>query len=150
MLNKKITILLAEDDPFLVEMYVKKFKDLGYNIDVVSSGLDAISYIENNKPTIVLLDVVMPGMDGFEVLKKIKSNEETKDVLAVMLTNLGQKEDVEKALKFGANDYLVKAHFTPSEIAGKVTQILAEDGYELPSEAKKVVKFKVEITDKKN
>ena len=122
--QQKQNILLVEDDPFLVEMYMNKFEEAGYEIDVASNGNKAIEQIKAKHPVIVLMDVVMPGLDGFEVLKLIKSDETTKSIPVIMLTNLGQKEDVDKAMNLGAADYLVKAHFTPSEVVSKVKQII--------------------------
>jgi DNA-binding response OmpR family regulator len=122
--DKKQNIVLVEDDPFLIDMYMAKFTEAGYEIDVASQGNKAMDMIKEKRPAIVLTDVVMPGLDGFELLKLIKSDAATKDIPVVMLTNLGQQEDIDKAKGLGASDYLVKAHFTPSEVVAKVKAIL--------------------------
>lgn len=117
-------ILLIEDDPFLVEIYATKFKESGFVIEVAKDGNQAISMLQESKPDLVLLDIVMPKMDGFEFLRRIKKSSDLMNIPAVFLTNLGQKEEVEKGLKLGAVDYLVKAHFTPSEVVERVKKIL--------------------------
>jgi DNA-binding response OmpR family regulator len=125
MADEKSTILLVEDDTFLVDMYSRKFADYGYAVITASNGKQALEHIKTKKPNIILMDVVMPEMDGFETLKAIKSDASMKDVPVIMLTNLGQKEEVEKALQMGASDYLIKAHFTPTEVANKVKEFIA-------------------------
>ena len=82
--------------------------------------------IKENKPDLVILDVIMPQIDGFEVLKTIKMDSNLKDIPVILLTNLGQKENIEDGLKLGADDYVIKAHFTPEEVVGKVEKVLKE------------------------
>jgi len=84
-------------------------------------GLEAV---EKEKPDLVLLDLILPGLDGFEVLTKIKENPAVSQIPVIILSNLGQKDDIEKGLKMGAKDYLIKAHFTPAEIIEKIGIIL--------------------------
>jgi CheY-like chemotaxis protein len=118
------TILLVEDDKFLVDMYSRKFTDSGYAVVTASNGKEALALIKAKKPDLVLMDVVMPELDGLETLKIIKSDATLKDLPVIMLTNLGQKEEVEGALALGAADYLIKAHFTPTEVANKVKEFI--------------------------
>lgn len=117
-------ILLIEDDPFLVEIYTIKFKESGFEAEFARSGESALALIKEKKPDLILLDIVMPKIDGFEFLRQVKDDPQTKDIIVVFLTNLGQKEEIEKGLSLGAVDYLVKAHFTPSEVVEKVKTIL--------------------------
>jgi len=91
---------------------------------MAEDGNKGIKMIKENKPDIVILDVVMPQMDGFEVLKTIKKDSNLKDIPVILLTNLGQKENIEDGLKLGADDYVIKAHFTPEEVVGKVEKVL--------------------------
>jgi DNA-binding response OmpR family regulator len=116
-------ILLIEDDPFISEMYALKFKQ-EYDFDVASDGAMGLQKLAENKPDLVLLDIIMPKMDGFEVLQKMKTDPNLASIPVVLLTNLGRKEDEKKGLQMGAIDYIVKAHFTPSEVVEKVKQIL--------------------------
>jgi len=115
-------VLLVEDDSFLRDICRKKLIKEGFNVEVAVDGEEALKKVENFMPEIVLLDIILPAMDGFEVLKKIRShkNRLIKNVPVIILTNLGQEEDNRKALALGANDYLVKAHFTMEEIVKKV------------------------------
>ena len=116
-------ILLAEDDTFLSDMYVTKFSRLGYDIDTACNGEEAVKKIFKIIPDVVLLDIKMPLKDGFSVLESVKKNKKTKDIPVILLTNLGQQEDVDRGLKLGAVDYLVKAQFTPQEVVEKVKQV---------------------------
>jgi DNA-binding response OmpR family regulator len=81
---------------------------------------------KRKKPDIILLDVLLPKLDGFAVLEKLKEDPATKEIPVILLTNLGQKDDVEKGLESGAADYLIKAHFKPSEVVDKVKKILRQ------------------------
>jgi len=120
--NSGAKVLLVEDDSFLRDICFKKLNKEGFNVAVAVNGEEAVKKVTEFKPAIVLLDIILPAMDGFEVLKAIRSNsdEAVKNVPVIMLTNLGQEEDNRKALALGASDYLVKAHFTTEEIVEKI------------------------------
>lgn len=125
MSEKHYKILLVDDDEFLLDMYSVKFKQLGYGVEVAKSGEEAVAKMRSNIVVdAVLLDIVMPDLDGFEVLRIAKKEKLLSSAAFIFLTNLGQKEEVEKGLKLGADDYIVKAYFTPSEAAKKVQEIL--------------------------
>jgi len=117
-------ILLVEDDPFLIEIYTAKFKESGFSVEVVTSGDMVLAKMKETNPDVVLLDVVLPNMDGWEILRAIKKNPWFKNIKVVILSNLGEKEDVEKGLKIGADKYLIKSHYTPSEIIEEVKRIV--------------------------
>jgi DNA-binding response OmpR family regulator len=117
-------ILIIEDDKFLRELIVKKLTDENFETDEAVDGEEGIKKINSTNPDLVLLDLILPGIDGFEVLKKTKDNLSSASIPVIILSNLGQREDVEKGLKLGAVDYLVKAHFTPNEIIEKVKNAL--------------------------
>lgn len=122
--NKDVHILLVEDDTFLANIYKTKFEMEGFQVDVAENGEDGFEKAKVSSPTIILLDILLPKMDGFTVLKKLKQEDSTKDIPVILLTNLGQKDDVDKGLEFGAVDYLIKAHFKPSETVEKVKKAL--------------------------
>jgi len=122
---KKIVII--EDDKFLRELISKKLSDAGYEVLEAIDGEEGIKRVKESKPDLVLLDLILPGIDGFEVLSQIKQDPLFSDLPVIILSNLGQKEDVEKGLKLGAVDFLVKAHFTPGEIIEKIKKILREE-----------------------
>lgn len=119
-------ILIIEDDPFLGEMYAAKFTEDGFETEVAMDGKAGLVKIKESKPDLVLLDIVLPKMDGFEILKKIKGNSELKKIPVVLLTNLGQKAEVEKGLSLGADEYIIKAHFTPTAVVAKVKEMLSK------------------------
>jgi len=115
---------LVEDDVFLANIYKTKFEMEGFNVFLAENGEAALEEVKKKKPEIILLDILLPKLDGFAVLEKIKADKTTKDIPVILLTNLGQKDDVEKGLEMGAVDYLIKAHFKPSEVVDKVKKVL--------------------------
>jgi CheY-like chemotaxis protein len=115
------TIMIAEDDAFIGDIYEVKLKDAGYNVVLASNGREAIEKLEAGlRPNIMLLDIVMPYMDGFDVLEAVNQRDDWKGIPIVLLTNLSQKEDVDRGMSLGAKDYLIKSHFTPKEVLSKV------------------------------
>lgn len=122
--EKKI-IMIAEDDVFIGDIYEVKLQDAGYDVVLANNGREAIEKLESGiKPHIILLDIVMPYMDGFDVLEAINQREEWKSIPVVLLTNLSQKEDVDRGMALGAKDFLIKSHFTPSEVLAKVQKYM--------------------------
>jgi DNA-binding response OmpR family regulator len=121
---RRIKILLIEDDPFLLSMYSAKFEFEGYEIVTADNGAKGLIAAGKESPDIILLDILMPEMNGFEVLEKIKKNPKIKDIPIIILSNLNQKDDIEKGLAIGADDYLIKAHFMPSEVVDKIKKVL--------------------------
>ncbi len=124
MVKKTIKVLIAEDEEVLLKMYLTKFKNEGFEVYGATNGEETLKLANEIKPDIVLLDVIMPLIDGFSVLKKIKENEKTKSIPVLLLTNLSQESDMKEGLKLGAIDYLVKTNFTPAEVVKKVKEIL--------------------------
>ena len=117
-------ILVVEDDKFLREMISRKLEKEGYEVYQAIDGEKGEEKIKEVKPDIVLLDLILPGINGFEVLEKLKANPALEQVPVIVISNLGQREDIEKGLKMGAVDYLIKAHHTPVEIIAKVGEFL--------------------------
>ena len=124
MADKQIHVLLVEDDTFLANIYKTKFEMEGFVVDVAENGELGLKEVQKRQPDLVLLDILLPKMDGFTVLQHMKEDAELKNIPVILLTNLGQKDDVEKGLKLGAADYLIKAHFKPSETVDKVKSVL--------------------------
>jgi len=119
-------ILLVDDDEFLLDMYSVKFKEAGFEIEIASSGEAALEKIRKGTYDAILLDIIMPVLDGFEVLQQMKKENLLSKSVVVVLSNLGQKEDIERGMYLGANDYIIKAHFTPREVVEKIKQHLSE------------------------
>ncbi len=118
------SILLVEDDPFLIDIYLKKFKTSGFDIESAKSGAAALQILKEKKPDLILLDIVLPEVEGWQVLAQLKKDPKFADLKIVVLSNLGQKEEVEKGLKLGAVKYLIKAQHTPGEVVKAVKKIL--------------------------
>ena len=120
--NKKI--LIVDDDKFLLDMYSIKFSEHGFTVDTALSADEALAKFEAGfQPAIFLVDLIMPGMDGFQLIEKLKEKGAAKSAAIVILSNLGQKEDIEKGLGLVADGYIIKASATPSEVVAKVTEI---------------------------
>lgn len=121
---KKPKVLIIDDDKFLLNMYSIKFSKNNFEVNAASSGEDAIAKLKDGYvPDIILLDIVMPGMDGFNVLEAIRTNKLAPSAMIIMLTNQGQLTDIEKAKSFGINGYIIKATTIPSEVVEEVTRI---------------------------
>ena len=116
-------VLLIEDDPFLIEIYTAKFKEAGFSVKVAASGDMVLGRMKEVNPDLVLLDIVLPNVDGWEVLRAIKDNAQFKNTMVVILSNLSEKEDVEKGMKFGVTRYLIKSHYTPSEVVEEIKKL---------------------------
>lgn len=123
--NSATRILLIEDDAFLGGMYVTKLEMEGFKVSLATDGKAGLEKAQTERPHCILLDVLLPKMDGFEVLKALKAAPETRDIPVIMMTNVGTKTDVVRGLDLGATDYLIKAHFMPSEVIAKIKQVLA-------------------------
>jgi len=118
-------VLLVEDDEILHNMYKKKFEYEGFTVASAFDGSDGVKMAASDKPDVILMDIIMPKMDGFVAVKKIKKNSAISNIPIVMLTNLGQEEDVNKGRELGADDYFIKANHTPAEIVKKIRDLLA-------------------------
>lgn len=117
-------ILIIEDDEFLLRMYTAKLTLEGYRVISAVDGDKGIRSAIKHNPDLILLDLILPKKDGFEVLKELKAKSETKNIPVLVLTNLGQKQDIDRCFALGVTDYLIKAHFIPSEVVVKINRIL--------------------------
>lgn len=122
----KKKVMVVDDDKFLLDMYAIKFGENGFDVIAALGSTDALNKLKDGvSPDVVLLDVVMPVMDGFELLAAIKKENLAPQAKTVILSNLGQQTDIDKGTSLGANGYIVKANATPSEVVEKVREILA-------------------------
>ena len=122
--KKKKDILVIEDDQFLVKVYMSKLKKEGYDVRIAYDGNEGIAEVEKKKPDIILLDLILPGIDGFEVLEKIKADTKLAKVPVIILSNLGQDEDIKRGKKLGVVDYFVKANTSLSAIIQKIEKYI--------------------------
>ena len=124
-MKKKYNILIIDDDRFLLDMYSVKFKEHGFDVTAVSAGDQALEKLrEGFSPDVILLDIVMPGVDGFEVLSVLQKEKLGNDPVVIILSNQGQEPEIDKAKNMGAAGYIVKASATPSEVLTKVMSII--------------------------
>lgn len=117
-------VLIVEDDEFLRSLTAKRLEKEGYEVSVAVDGESANGIASEKKPDLILLDLLLPGMDGFEVLKRARADAATKKTPIIVFSNLGQREDIEKAKGLGANDFLIKANFTLDDVIEKINVTL--------------------------
>lgn len=122
MENKRV--LIVEDDEFLLQMYATKLDLEGFKVLEATTGLQGLKVAQKELPDLILLDLNLPELSGFEVLSQLKRDDSTKNIKVLILTNYSQKENIDKCLELGADDYLIKAHFVPSEVVKKIKDIL--------------------------
>jgi len=117
-------ILIVEDDQFLMDIYATKLREEGFAVEEATNGEMAFEKLRESQPDLILLDIILPMQEGFEILKEIKSDEKFKNLPIITISNLGQREDIKKGLSLGAVKYLVKADYTPSQIVKEIKKIL--------------------------
>lgn len=121
-MSKKI--FLVEDEITLSQMYQTKFEKEGYQVIIAADGGEILKKIKAAKPDIILLDIVLPKSNGFTILEEIKKNKTTSKIPVIMLTNLGQEEDIKKGKELGADGYIVKADSTPAQVMENIKAVL--------------------------
>lgn len=121
--NKK-KILVVEDDLFLIRAYQIKLEKEGFEVWVATEGTTALNYLEKDPPDLVMLDLMLPGISGFDVLERVRQNSKWKDVPVIVLTNLGQEQDKKRVEDLGVKDYIVKANVKITEVIEKVKSYL--------------------------
>ncbi|MDB4984593.1 MAG: two component transcriptional regulator, winged helix family [Patescibacteria group bacterium] len=117
-------ILIIEDDDFLRSLAVTKLEKEGFTVSMAADGQSGLAAITANMPDLIILDLMLPVMSGFDVLKSIKAQDATKDIKVIVFSNLGEDSDIKTCLDMGANDYLVKANFTLDELVEKIKGLL--------------------------
>lgn len=118
------TLLIIEDDPLILRMYQQAFVFNKHDTFIANDGEEGLTKAKTEKPDVILLDIMMPKMNGLEVLKKLKADPETKKIPVIMLTNLSDDQDVKAALKLGAVKYITKVDNTPKEVVRQVEQVI--------------------------
>ncbi len=119
--NRKYKIMYFEDDASHSGLYGTKLKIEGYEVEVYETPTsDPVGAVVKVKPDLIMMDLIMPVMDGFDAIKLLKQDERTKNIPIIILSNLGQRDEVEKGLALGAVDYFVKIHYTPSDLIEKI------------------------------
>lgn len=126
MLEEKV-VLVVDDDLTLLEMYVERIKAEGAIVIEARDGEEALERIGETKPNIIMLDIMMPKMNGFDVLKKIKENPETASIPVIILTALSDDQKKRQGMELGADDYIVKAETLPVDVVAKITKLLSSE-----------------------
>ena len=121
-----VVIVVADDDQDILDLVVFKLTQAGYQTVAVADGLSALAAIEADRPRLAILDVMMPGMSGIDVLRKVRENEATKDLDVILLTAKARDADVDSGFATGASDYVIKP-FSPRELMHRVNAVLARD-----------------------
>jgi CheY-like chemotaxis protein len=118
--EEDVRVLFVEDDPAVAQMYRLKLELDGYAVEVASDGIQAVQMATSSPPDIIFLDIRLPKMDGLGVLEALRNDERTREVPVVILSNYSERELVDRGMKLGALDYLIKSQTTPARIAGGV------------------------------
>jgi len=113
-------ILLVEDEELIIDLLTKKLEREGYQVSIAKDGEEGLSMMKDEKPDLILLDIVMPKMGGFEVMEEMQKDEEFKKIPVIVISNSGQPVELDRAKKLGAKDWLIKTEFDPREVINKV------------------------------
>ena len=122
-------IIIVEDDPFLLSILAEKFKEADFDIETAIDGEDGLNKIKSGNFDLVLLDMVLPKIDGFKILEELRDDNQAKKTSVIVLSNLYDKNSIDKAILLGAKDYIVKAYNTPEEIVFKIKSFLVKEGF---------------------
>jgi DNA-binding response OmpR family regulator len=125
-MKSKGSVLIIEDDEILADVYATKLKLECYEVLLATDGVRGLHEAVRKKPDLILLDVVLPKLNGFEILKQIRQRRDTKNIPVVVLSNLGQDYEVKRGMTLGADKYLVKANYTPAEVVDVVKEVLKD------------------------
>jgi len=124
---EKKKILIVEDDNFVAEVYLAKLTEMGYEAILAQNGEEGLAALKKDKIDLILLDILMPIMNGMEMLEEIKKREEWKNIPVILLTNVGEKESIQKVREMGVKNYLIKSHFTPAEVIEKIESVFKDN-----------------------
>jgi len=125
MEGEKKKILIVDDDGFLLDMYAFKFSQNNFDVFTALSGSEAIQKLKDGlNPSVILMDIIMPEMDGFELFEKINNEKLSVDSIKIILSNKGQQEDIDRGMALGAAGYIIKVNSTPVEVIDNVIKIL--------------------------
>jgi DNA-binding response OmpR family regulator len=132
-MSTKTKVAIIEDDMAIVQMYLTKFEVEGYDVATAPDGASGLELIDSYQPDIVLLDLMMPNMNGLDMLAKLRSQPNGREAKVVVLTNMGDTETATKVFKMAADDYIVKAEMTPKQVAERVKALLAKSPSSKPA-----------------
>ena len=119
-------ILVIEDESFLASLMLEILKRENFDVDLASDAEGGLEKLKKESFDIILLDLILPGMHGFQLLEKLKKEEKTKRIPVIIISNLGSQEEIQKGLQLGADAYLIKAHILPADLVNKIKEILQQ------------------------
>lgn len=119
-----MTILIIEDDYFMCDLYEKELTKAGYQVATAADGADGLVQSANLKPNLILLDIMLPKLNGLDLLRTLKTKDETKDIPVLLLTNLGQESVIKEGFQLGAEGYFIKTSYTPSQMIEEIKQLV--------------------------
>ncbi len=120
-------LVLIEDDPFIKQMYSNKIEEININVFTALNKDDLKLILDKNNVKIILLDLILPNISGFDILKWLKNENKYKDIPVIVLSNLSSQTDIDKAFEIGSVDYIVKSNYTPSEVVRTIQKYLPQD-----------------------
>ena len=119
-----IKIVLLEDEEFISFLYKRQLELAGYTVDIYANGKTGLDAIKQNQYDVILLDIMLPDLNGLEILRQVKQADNTKNTIVLMLTNLSNDDIVKKGIDFGADGFLIKASLTPDQVVEEVQNVL--------------------------
>lgn len=125
MSDKKIKVLLVEDDAMIIQMYKTRMDSEGWEVFSTDRGSEALKIAKEKKPDIILLDIILPEIDGFTILKELRKDSDTKKIPVLMLTNLGQESDQNRGKEMGVDGYFIKSQHTPGDVIVKIESLIS-------------------------
>jgi len=128
-------LLIIEDDPLIVKIYSTRLKADGFEVFSAENGEDGIALIEEKKPDVIVLDVMMPRVDGFGVLEAIARQGDAKKIPVLVYSNLASEEEIARAKAMGATEFIVKADISPTEMVAKIKGYLGSGGSAVPAQS---------------
>jgi len=117
-------VLIIEDDPFLLKLYQEIIADIGLEVEEAVDGEIGLKKVKDNKPDLILLDIMLPKINGLDVLEKLKEGQSTKDIPVFVITNLASEDDKKRALGLGADRYMIKSEYDPNQVVALVKELL--------------------------
>lgn len=122
----KQRIIIVEDENFMASLMTSVLEKAGFSVELATDGEEGLQKIEKTLPDLILLDLVLPGINGFELLEKLKKEKRTEKIPVIIVSNLGTPDEIQKGLKAGANAFLTKTHILPKDLVGKVKEVLQQ------------------------
>lgn len=114
------TILIVEDEPYIAQMYQSRFEKNGYRVLLAFDGISGVQFAKSKRVDVILLDLVLPGKSGYEILQQLKKGRKTRSIPIIIASNLSQEDEIQRGLALGALDYIVKTSFTPAQLVQRV------------------------------